>query len=362
MDLSGWDFSGADLSEWNLSKCKFNGAIFYDQRDPIDDSLKTDLRKSNLQDAEFEGAEMSYADLGGTNIFRADFKDSTLIYTAFDFCQGRLSHFENANLGGADFTRSNLEGSFFTRAHLSESIFDKSNLNEANFEYSNLKGASLNKAKMRDANLRYTEMNSKTEVQGIDWFNCVIDGSTLYYTKVDEIVVNERKFNRGKKNNDRDQMIEQAGEAREVYVKLKNHFKQAGQYETSGKYYYREKLMESHVHRFAKNWTNWLWNSIYRYSAGYGEKPHYILAWWAIIITLFGTIYWLSGGLHRAGESVSILDSYYFSVVTFTTLGFGDIQPAASMDYIKVCAMTEALLGTMLMALFILTFGRKMMR
>ena len=72
--------------------------------------------------------------------------------------------------------------------------------------------------------------------------------------------------------------------------------------------------------------------------------------------------FWLSGGTLRGEESTDWFDSLYFSVVTFTTLGFGDIRPDPGIWWVKAVAMGEALCGAILMALFVLVLGRKMMR
>lgn len=55
----------------------------------------------------------------------------------------------------------------------------------------------------------------------------------------------------------------------------------------------------------------------------------------------------------------NFLNSLYFSVVTFTTLGYGDILP---IGISKLFAAIEALLGGFILALFVVTFVKKMTR
>ncbi|MBU7025782.1 MAG: two pore domain potassium channel family protein [Theionarchaea archaeon] len=49
----------------------------------------------------------------------------------------------------------------------------------------------------------------------------------------------------------------------------------------------------------------------------------------------------------------------YYSIVTFTTLGYGDIHP---LGYSHIIASVEALTGAFFIALFVVVFARKMMR
>ena len=52
----------------------------------------------------------------------------------------------------------------------------------------------------------------------------------------------------------------------------------------------------------------------------------------------------------------ALLTCFYFSGVTFTTLGYGDIKPQGLVRYV---AMMEAGLGAFLMALFVFSFTRR---
>ena len=84
-----------------------------------------------------------------------------------------------------------------------------------------------------------------------------------------------------------------------------------------------------------------------------------------LVITLFTLCYafWPYGNIvpsdRVTDSSRSLFDCLYFSIITFTTVGYGDIHPSGSM---KVFAMAEAILGIFLMAMFTLSIGRKLLR
>jgi prepilin signal peptidase PulO-like enzyme (type II secretory pathway) len=68
-------------------------------------------------------------------------------------------------------------------------------------------------------------------------------------------------------------------------------------------------------------------------------------------ISIFATLYYMFG--LKAGDEVIKANwyySYYFSVVTWTTLGYGDLSP---VDPLKLVAAFEALLGYIYMAILI---------
>ncbi|MGK0441311.1 MAG: voltage-gated potassium channel Kch [Pseudohongiellaceae bacterium] len=50
----------------------------------------------------------------------------------------------------------------------------------------------------------------------------------------------------------------------------------------------------------------------------------------------------------------------YFSVVTFTTLGYGDLTPSSGVS--RALAAIEAFAGSFTIALFVVVFVKKMTR
>ena len=96
---------------------------------------------------------------------------------------------------------------------------------------------------------------------------------------------------------------------------------------------------------------------------GYGERPGRVLAAGAMIIFGCAFFYSQSGVIVcRDGPAEpSFLQGLYFSTITFTTLGYGDLYPAAE-GICRLVAMAEAIAGGCLMALFVVCLAKRFSR
>jgi len=202
--------------------------------------------------------------------------------------------------------------------------------------------------------------------------------------------------------------------AREIYITLKNNFHSIGRYDDESWAYVKERDMEklsysftnseeNDTYRFASNmknkldkfilkikfFTKWLFSKkslnwlklvIASFIYGYGENPWRVICFALIIIFLFAIILNFSGivisdrtnliiefikesqgdeyTLKYLGPILgSFLNCLYFSVVTFTTLGYGDFQPAVGLS--RFFVSLESIIGAITMALFVYTFARR---
>ena len=84
---------------------------------------------------------------------------------------------------------------------------------------------------------------------------------------------------------------------------------------------------------------------------GYGERPIRSLFTALTTVAAFGAYF------HSLLKTHSVLGCIYFSVVTFTTLGNGDITPQTPLT--KFLCGTEALLGVFLLGLFVAGFANR---
>ena len=207
-------------------------------------------------------------------------------------------------------------------------------------------------------------------------------------------------------------------QAKEIYLLIKNNFHSIGRYDDESWAYIKERDMEkmsksfySLLNKYKKHslfkkifkegnllkrviiklkiFSKWLFskkafewfhlsfsNFIYRY----GESPRRVIRFALIIIFLFAILLNISGIVNSDRTNLiieiikenqgdgytlrylgpileSFLNCLYFSVVTFTTLGYGDFQPAVGLS--RFFVSLESIIGAITMALFVYTFARR---
>lgn len=118
----------------------------------------------------------------------------------------------------------------------------------------------------------------------------------------------------------------------------------------------------------------WLYLAAQRQIMGYGERPLRVVGTSLAVVGLSALVYPLFGlRVGKAGLDASTINhpfadvglltglgkSAYFSVITFTTLGYGDVQP---MGHGEALATLESLVGAFLMALLVFVLGRRATR
>jgi len=195
--------------------------------------------------------------------------------------------------------------------------------------------------------------------------------------------------------------------AQQVFLLLKNNFHSIGQYENESWAYKKEKDMDrlSHSYPFYMkelkkkdkkeklpflkwikkgNFKKWIISVFSNMIYGYGERPWNVVKTAVVIIIIFALSFSLIGigkpeiielkvtgiyqnsgnivdlaikGFFENSEIRNFPDSLYFSLITFTTLGYGDFRPLEGLG--RILAGSEAFLGAIMMALFVYTFARR---
>ncbi len=173
------------------------------------------------------------------------------------------------------------------------------------------------------------------------------------------------------------------GEDESFWRFAKQSAQEAGYYQLAGQYFYNErcsrlwgKLRGTIPYdslSIARKMVRWVFGLrllpeliFGRFLFGYGERPTRVLTASALIIVVCAFFYYSQPGLliYRDQGPVadaSFLQGLYFSMITFTTLGYGDLYPAPE-PLCRVVAMSEAVIGGFLMALFVVCLAKRFSR
>jgi uncharacterized protein YjbI with pentapeptide repeats/uncharacterized protein YjeT (DUF2065 family) len=342
-DLSDARLEGADLSSAHLK-----GAILNDCHLKQANLLKAHLEEAKLADANLEVAYLENARLEGADLSSAHLEEAILRGAHLEQADLSDAHLERAdlegaNLKGAKLANAHLEGANLLRADLRGATLQEAHLQKANLRYCDLRGAETNLA---EADLEGTQLYacnlSQARIEGINW------GSKY-------IVGEEQAF---EKETKKDRKRELLKEAASVYRNLKNWHAEQGMYDIAGEFFFREITVRR---KLLKWWPNPLpraWSKFISLICGYGERPLRAVGWAALVIFGLALIYFAIGSIW---EWWAFGNALYFSAASFTTLGYGS-WPETGNDWIRGIGVFESFIGVFTMALFLVTFVRKMTR
>ena len=396
-DFRGFIFVGHidfrnDLNITSFNNANFQGANFKGYIDFAFTNFKgnADFRHTKFEDfAEFGGANFEVSANFGHADFqvRAEFDGTNFkTYAFFEFIKFGYADFTDANFEGyAEFSDVKFkEGAEFRHANFEEDVnFMNANLKgDTDFSYANFKGDADFKAIKIKGNMRfYNSVFTYSKTLLIDIMNkykknkITIDFQKTYLENVfleldlgGKTLINFAKVilrntiieKKQIKNHILQEEIKDFQQAKKIYLLLKNNFHGIGEYEDESWAFMKEKEMERKGNCHFKTLHKWLWSCFLNGIFGYGDRPVRVIMSAILIILVFAYLFMISGisNASMGGfTSKNFLDCIYFSVITFTTLGYGDFRPLEGCG--RVFAGTEAFIGALMMALFIYIFARR---
>ena len=266
---------------------------------------------------------------------------------------------QRANLTGLSLIKQDDEDGF----DLSYSNFYRATLTHAHLFNNRIAHSSLMKATLHDASLHYCNLQD-TNLLGIKLNNTRIDNIDLGTE-----LLQEKQAKAALKDADHTAALDLFEQSEEIFRNLRKASEQQGLFELAGNFTYKELRMR-HA-QYPKGSKKRLASSFIDMLCGYGEKPENVIRFSLSLIICCALCYFIFGvmdarGLMQLNTGASLgdnlsalLNSVYFSVVTFTTLGYGDITP---VGFSRLIAAIEAFCGSFSLALFVVVFVKRMTR
>ena len=289
----------------------------------------------------------------------------------------------HARLEGAELIGAHLEGACLLGAHLRNANLVSAQCERANLSQAHLEGADLGHAHLKHANLLRADLTDAS------LWDTDLKGARLSFAKLSETRHLSAKH------------LKQVHPDVEAYRSFKRAFVEMNRYDDASQAAFREKKQHRHALllrirtlwslRRLEGWAwlacfgQWLVHGTLETLCGYFEKPLRPVRWSAIIVLVFALVYShfdaftpypISGNtcVHqaevgspardaavaapskKATQRIGMSNAVYCSLVTFTTLGYGDFRPRAGG---RPVAALEATIGAFMMALFVVTLSHR---
>ena len=326
LDLSRRNLQGIDLSRLDLKSISLNGAALTGAK--LHGAI---LTEAGLQGADLRGADLSHIYGRAITLEDARLQGDSL----------RLAVLSEANLKGTD-----LQGADLRRAALREANFERASLLSAD-----VRGADLSLANFRGAVL----------------WGAIPEGAFLGATNLQGTLLEGVRWGRrhsflGPQYKVGEETIGKWLEAELTYRSLRRLHAEQGMYDRAGDFFFREMTVKR---KQMKLWSlSRAWSKLVSLICGYGEIPERTVAWGACWLLGLALVYWLLQAVYPFTLTAEgFLASLYYSSVSFTSLGYGPWFLADSVrGWAQGVGAFESLMGAFTIALFLVTFTRKMTR
>ncbi|WWE59669.1 ion channel [Parasalinivibrio latis] len=254
--------------------------------------------------------------------------------------------------------------------HNSKSGYD---LSHSDFYRANLQNAHLFKASFEHGSLMKADL-SHANIHCVNLCNCNLLGTRLANTKIDNVRIGSqvRQETEGliaARHREHEKMVDLFEQSEEIYRDLRKAAEKQGIFTMAGHFLQKELTMRRY--QMPKFSLERLISKTVDLFCGYGEDPIRVVLFSLLLIFISAVLYAIFG-IQHGGAIVAVsttqpvatnLEAFasclYYSVVTFTTLGYGDFVP---IGFSRLIAATEAFTGSFTIALFVVVFVKKMTR
>ena len=286
--------------------------------------------------SEIELLHKQNEDLSNFNLNEADLSNIYLVNANMKNCNLKKTSFKNASMFGV-----NLSGS---------------NLFKANFENANLKNANLENCDLLGVNL------NNAQLKNVNWGK-------------DNKVINEIEAEKALSEGNYDLANEKYKEAEDIYRNIKISLQSQTLGDDTGVFFIRE--MIARRKQFPKFSAARIGSKIIEITTGYGEKLRNIIFTIIGIILFCMLLYGIEGvkygdpingdriigfftdDMQKYGVLNTLGNLFYFSVVVYSTVGFGEMLPMGPIG--KTVMIFEGIIGGLVLAILIIALYKKTM-
>jgi hypothetical protein len=254
---------------------------------------------------------------------------------------GRV-RFEGLNLWSSRFVDTNLKGASFERCAMGLCVFEAAYLRGARFRDCDLHASSFGRSNLGGARFERT---------------------SLRFSSWAATEVSPQAFEGGLHEENQGRYALAAG----IYHALRMNLSAAGDEAGAGWAAYRQCVMRRRDLRQRGHLRRWLASLALDVLWGYGERPWRLMACALAFCALCAACYFFTGirlgercvaGPGSLSAAEHVFECLYFSVVTFTTVGYGDVTPCGAAS--RAIAAVEAFAGVFTMGLFVTANVRKL--
>jgi len=296
-----------------------------------------DLRGLNLVGANFVEADLSGADLTGAHLFKADFSKASLVNAKLNDVELTGANLSEANLENVRAERAGLGMATMKKTRMFNSVLTDATLTKADLTAADLRHAKLNRSRLREAVLYNTDCTG-ADFRGADMSLSNFTGATMNNADL------------------RDSRLRQI----KGYEAAKWYGVDIRDINFAGAYRLRRFVMdENYLKEFRdESKLNAMVYKVWSITSDCGRSVNRWCLWILGIVFLFSVLYAFCGVDY--GKYENWIGPFYYSVVTITTLGYGDIVPATPIA--RVIAICEVSIGYIMLGGLLSIFTNKMAR
>lgn len=301
-----------------------------------------DLRDRDLRGASLCGTDLTRADLSGADLTGANLTGTVLVEANL---HGAI--LDDARLLHADLSRCDLSGGRARGAVLGGATLD-----EAVLFGVDLTGASLSQASLRNCDVRTAHLEGvrlvSADLAGCDLSRATFDGADLTDALLRDATLRDADLNGSTLRGVRDAATADWIGAAFATADFTGAY--LARREAVDQNYLHEFRGQSRAHEFLyRAW--WV-------TSDCGRSPLRWGLWTFAFALVFAGLYQLVDIDYGASETA--LSSFYFSIVTLTTLGYGDVLPASQAA--QTVVILQVVIGYVMLGGLLSIFATKMGR